>query len=137
MRSLVIEDEPEIGAYLARLLGQLSGIVDVVISISDARQALANFKYDLAIADRMLPDGDALEIVTALSHLPDRPAIIMLTAKDAKEDVSFHAVLELMEDRPFGEWRLHVAKGALGAGEQRVDAQSSSPERSLRLVLSR
>ena len=35
----------------------------------------------------MLPDGDALEIVTALSHLPDRPAIIMLTAKDAKEDV--------------------------------------------------
>jgi two-component system OmpR family response regulator len=87
MRSLVIEDEPEIGAYLARLLGQLSGIVDVVISISDAKQALANFKYDLAIADRMLPDGDALEIVTALSHLPDRPAIIMLTAKDAKEDV--------------------------------------------------
>ena len=87
MRSLVIEDEPEIGAYLARLLGQLSGIVDVVISISDARQALANFKYDLAIADRMLPDGDALEIVTALSLLPDRPAIIMLTAKDAKEDV--------------------------------------------------
>jgi two-component system OmpR family response regulator len=87
MRSLVIEDEPEIGAYLARLLGQLSGIVDVVISISDARQALANFRYDLAIADRMLPDGDALEIVTALSHLPDRPAIIMLTAKDAKEDV--------------------------------------------------
>jgi DNA-binding response OmpR family regulator len=87
MRSLVIEDEPEIGAYLARLLGQLSGIVDVVISVSDARQALANFKYDLAIADRMLPDGDALEIVTALSQLPDRPAIIMLTAKDAKEDV--------------------------------------------------
>jgi two-component system OmpR family response regulator len=74
MRSLVIEDEPEIGAYLARLLGQLSGIVDVVISISDAKQVLANFKYDL-------------EIVTALSHLPDRPAIIMLTAKDAKEDV--------------------------------------------------
>ena len=87
MRSLVIEDEPEIGAYLARLLGQLSGIVDVVVSVSDARQALANFKYDLAIADRMLPDGDALEIVTALSQLPDRPAIIMLTAKDAKEDV--------------------------------------------------
>jgi two-component system, OmpR family, response regulator len=87
MRSLVIEDEPEIGAYLARLLGQLSGIVDVVISVSDARQALANFKYDLAIADRMLPDGDALEIVTALSQLPDRPAIIMLTARDAKEDV--------------------------------------------------
>jgi DNA-binding response OmpR family regulator len=35
----------------------------------------------------MLPDGDALEIVAALGRLPERPAIIMLTAKDAKEDV--------------------------------------------------
>jgi two-component system OmpR family response regulator len=87
MRSLVIEDEPQIGAYLGRLLGQLHGIVDIVASVSDAQQALSNFKYDLAIVDRMLPDGDALEIVTALSRLPERPAIIMLTAKDAKEDV--------------------------------------------------
>ena len=87
MRSLVIEDEPQIGAYLARLLGQLHGIVDIVASVSDAQQALRNFKYDLAIVDRMLPDGDALDIVTALSQLPERPAIIMLTAKDAKEDV--------------------------------------------------
>src|SRR6202023_3163702 len=87
MRSLVIEDEPQIGAYLGRLLGQLNGIVDIVESISDAEQALGNFKYDLAIVDRMLPDGDALGIVTALSQLPERPAIIMLTARDTKEDV--------------------------------------------------
>jgi two-component system, OmpR family, response regulator len=87
VRSLVIEDEPQIGAYLGRLLAQLHCVVDTVGSVSDARQALGNFKYDLAIVDRMLPDGDALSIVTALSRLPERPAIIMLTAKDAKEDV--------------------------------------------------
>jgi len=87
VRSLVIEDEPQIGAYLSRLLAQLHGVVDMVDSISDARHALKNFKYDLAIVDRMLPDGDALAIVTALSQLPERPAIIMLTAKDTKEDV--------------------------------------------------
>jgi DNA-binding response OmpR family regulator len=83
----VIEDEPQIGSYISRLLGQLHGIVDVVGSIADAQQALGNFKYDLAIVDRMLPDGDALEVVAALSQMPERPAIIMLTAKDAKEDV--------------------------------------------------
>jgi len=87
MRSLEIEDEPDIGAYVGRLLGELSGIVDIVGSVSDARQALGNFAYDLAIVDRMLPDGDALDIVAALSQLPERPAIIMLTARDAKEDV--------------------------------------------------
>ena len=48
MRSLVIEDEPQIGAYLGRLLAQLRGIVDIVGSLSDAKQALGNFKYDLA-----------------------------------------------------------------------------------------
>jgi DNA-binding response OmpR family regulator len=69
------------------LLSQLNRVVDIVESISDAEQALGNFKYDLAIVDRMLPDGDALGIVTALSRLPERPAIIMLTAKDTKEDV--------------------------------------------------
>jgi two-component system, OmpR family, response regulator len=87
MRSLVIEDEPQIGAYLGRLLGELRGIVDIVGSVSEAKQALGNFKYDLAIVDRMLPDGDALDIVTALSQLPERPAFILLTARDAKEDV--------------------------------------------------
>ena len=87
MRSLVIEDEPQIGAYLSRLLGQLHSVVDIVGSVVDAKQALSNFKYDLAIVDRMLPDGDALQIVTAISQLPERPAIIMLTAKDSKEDV--------------------------------------------------
>ena len=87
MRSLVIEDEPQIGAYVGRLLGQLRGIVDIVESLSLAKQALGNFKYDLAVVDRMLPDGDALEIVTVLGQLSERPAIIMLTAKDAKDDV--------------------------------------------------
>src|SRR3981189_806608 len=87
MRSLVIEDEPQIGAYVGRLLGQLRGIVDIVESVSHAQQALGNFKYDLAIVDRMLPDGDALDIVTALSQLPERPAIIILTPKDTKEAI--------------------------------------------------
>ncbi|PDT72413.1 DNA-binding response regulator [Bradyrhizobium sp. C9] len=87
MRFLVIEDEPQIAAYLDRLLGQLGGVIDIVESVADARHALGSFNYDLAIVDRMLPDGDALNIVTTLSRLPERPAIIMLTAKDAKEDV--------------------------------------------------
>ena len=87
MRSLVIEDEPQIGAYISRLLSQLNGVVDIVDCIADARQALRNFKYDLAIVDRMLPDGDALEVITSLGQLPQRPVVIMLTAKDAKEDV--------------------------------------------------
>lgn len=85
MRSLVIEDEPAIGTYLGRLSRGVCGIVDIVETIAEARQALGAFKYDLAVADRMLQDGDAIDIVVALNQSPERPTIIMLTAKGAKE----------------------------------------------------
>src|SRR5580692_2929076 len=87
MRFLVIEDEPEIAAFVARLLEQLNGVTDIVGTLSDAQHTLESFNYDLAVVDRMLPDGDALKIVSAMSAIADRPAIIMLTARDAKEDV--------------------------------------------------
>ena len=87
MRCIVIEDEPQIASYLCRLLDQLNAIVDVVETVSDASQALVNFKYDLVVVDRMLPDGDGLDIVAELGRAPERPAIIMLTAKDGKNDV--------------------------------------------------
>jgi DNA-binding response OmpR family regulator len=41
MRSLVIEDEPQIGAYLGRLLGQLSGIVDIVETLTQEHRTAA------------------------------------------------------------------------------------------------
>jgi len=87
MRCMIIEDEPQIAGYLCRLLDQVNAVVDVVETISDADQALANFKYDLVIVDRMLPDGDGLDIVVKLARAPERPATIMLTAKDSKDDV--------------------------------------------------
>ena len=36
--------------------------------------------------------------------------------------MGFGAALGVVEDRPFGERRFHVAEGVLGAGEQDVDA---------------
>jgi two-component system, OmpR family, response regulator len=87
MRCIVIEDEPQIASYLCRLLDQLNAIVDVVETVSEASQALSNFKYDLVIVDRMLPDGDGIDVVAELSRTSERPAIIMLTARDAKDDV--------------------------------------------------
>ena len=45
-----------------------------------------------------------------------------MVGEHAQEDVRFGAALGVMEDRPFGERRFHVAEGVLGAGEQDVDA---------------
>ena len=45
-----------------------------------------------------------------------------MIGEHAEENVGFGAALGVMEDRPFGERQFHVAEGALGAGEQDVDA---------------
>jgi len=53
MRSLVIEDEAQIGAYLGRCSGSCGGLSTSSDPLSDASKALGNFKYDLAIVDRI------------------------------------------------------------------------------------
>ncbi|ETR79223.1 transcriptional regulator [Afipia sp. P52-10] len=87
MRSLVIEDEYEVASYIAKLLDEWNGLVDIVSSIEDANEACHNFRYDLAIVDRGLPDGDALQWLKAFDAHSERPAIIMLTARDAGGDI--------------------------------------------------
>ena len=87
MRALIVEDERELALHVAELLGEWNGIVDIVGTREDAYEALHNFRYDLAIVDRGLPDGDALQLVKALHAQGEHPAIILLTARDAKEDI--------------------------------------------------
>jgi DNA-binding response OmpR family regulator len=87
MRSLIIEDEHEVATFVARLLSEWNGLVDIVRTVEDASEACRNFKYDLAIVDRGLPDGDALHLLKVFEIMSERPAIIMLTAKDAREDI--------------------------------------------------
>jgi DNA-binding response OmpR family regulator len=41
----------------------------------------------LAIVDRRLPDGDALHLLKVFDILSERPAIIVLTARDAADDI--------------------------------------------------
>ncbi|SEC68653.1 response regulator transcription factor [Bradyrhizobium erythrophlei] len=77
MHSLVIEDQPTIGTYLGRLLRDMCGIVDIVETNAEARQAPGTFKYDLAAVDRVLQDGDTFDIVVALNQFSERPAIVM------------------------------------------------------------
>jgi DNA-binding response OmpR family regulator len=87
MRSLVIEDERELALYIAELLGEWNGIVDIVSNVGDASEACRNFRYDLAVVDRGLPDGDALQLVKVLNAQVERPAVILVTARDAKEEI--------------------------------------------------
>ncbi|WP_306222378.1 response regulator transcription factor [Bosea beijingensis] len=87
MRALIVEDEPELMSYLSLLLGNAGMVVDRTDSVETALAALRTAPFDIAVVDRRLPDGDGLSIVKAMATAENRPAFLMLTARDAKPDV--------------------------------------------------
>ncbi len=82
MRILVVEDERKIAGFLRRGLGEEGHRVEVAEDLDAARAAIAGGGFDLVILDRMLPDGDGLDLVRELRRRGDATPAICLTARD-------------------------------------------------------
>ncbi|HMK67137.1 MAG TPA: response regulator transcription factor [Stellaceae bacterium] len=86
MRILLIEDDDEAGAYLARGLSEGGHQVDLA---SDGRVGLeraAGGGFDAMVIDRMLPGMDGLAIVAELRRRKDATPILILSALGDVED---------------------------------------------------
>lgn len=82
MRILVVEDD-EILLDGLRVGLQICGFtVDTVMSIADAKEAVATVQFDAVVLDLMLPDGSGLEILGNMRKASDRTPVLLLTAKD-------------------------------------------------------
>ncbi len=80
MRVLIVEDESDMAAAVARGLRREGLAVDVA---SDGRQALVKAglsSYDVVVLDRDLPEVHGDEVCRQLSVLDCPPAVLMLTA---------------------------------------------------------
>ena len=86
MRILVIEDDGDIRDAVERGLRAAGFAVDTVADLPDARFAGEVNDYDTVIADRVLPGGDALELVAELRASGDTTPVLFLTARDAVAD---------------------------------------------------
>lgn len=85
VRILVVDDEPSIVDYITLGL-RYEGFE--VGSAGDGRQALQtwrDFRPDLVVLDRMLPDGDGLSVCRELRALSEVP-VLMLSARGEVED---------------------------------------------------
>ncbi|WKA29512.1 response regulator transcription factor [Bradyrhizobium roseum] len=87
MRVLVVEDEPDLSSFLSSLLRRAGFVVDSVCSSEEALRAIASASFDIAIVDRRLPDGDGLSVIRAARARAPETALLVLTARDAKNDV--------------------------------------------------
>lgn len=86
MRLLVLEDDPELGPVIVRGLREAGFAVDVAVGLAGADLKLAVNTYDCLIADRMLPDGDALTLLAAQRKAGSTLPILLLTALDEVAD---------------------------------------------------
>jgi DNA-binding response OmpR family regulator len=88
MRVLVIEDEERLAHSIAQMLReQVSYAVDISTDGEDGEHQAFSSPYDLIILDLMLPKVPGLTILRKLREKGNRTPVLILTARDATEDV--------------------------------------------------
>jgi two-component system, OmpR family, copper resistance phosphate regulon response regulator CusR len=87
MRVLVVEDDRKVASFLERGLREEGYAVDVAHDGDDGSMKAHVYDYDLLILDVMLPGRSGLEIVLRLRREEKQVPILLLTARDAKEDI--------------------------------------------------
>lgn len=87
-RVLLVEDEPDVRSYVARLLRRSGWTVTECEDAESAEEYLES--HDLLLCDVMLPGMDGIEFVRKVRARPDAArwlSVILLTARVASDDV--------------------------------------------------
>lgn len=87
MRVLLIEDDREVAEYLRRGLEEERNSVSVQYDGSAALRVARGSSFDIIVLDVMLPFLSGLEVTRQLRSEGLRTPILLLTARDAPEDV--------------------------------------------------
>jgi two-component system OmpR family response regulator len=85
MRLLVVEDEPDLLASLARGLREEEYAVDIAADGEEGLYKAESWSYDAIVLDVMLPKLDGWELLRRLRKQKKTP-VLMLTARDSLRD---------------------------------------------------
>ncbi|HEX6631096.1 MAG TPA: response regulator transcription factor [Gemmatimonadaceae bacterium] len=86
-RVLIVEDDPQVSAWVARLVEEEGHVVDVADRMAAADRLAAATPYGLAIVDLELPDRSGIALVHALRRAGQTLPIIILTGRAEDEVV--------------------------------------------------
>jgi two-component system OmpR family response regulator len=89
MRVLVIEDDPDVGAYLVKALRETGAVVDRAADGKEGLFLAAGEAYDVLVVDRMLPGLDGLSILRTLRASGNAvPALVLSALGDVEDRVA-------------------------------------------------
>lgn len=86
MRILLVEDDAPLAQAVCAYLRAKAFTVDVATSLAEARATLPSARHAAVLLDLHLGDGDGLALLPELRKLPERPLVIVLTARDQISD---------------------------------------------------
>jgi two-component system KDP operon response regulator KdpE len=103
LRALVVDDELAIRRFLRSTLVAEGFDVVEAASIAEATKLVAGGRFDLAVLDLGLPDGDGASLIAPLAAR-GAPAIIVLSALDgeARKVAALDAGADDFVSKPFG-----------------------------------
>ncbi len=87
MRILVAEDDKKVASFLERGLREEGYSVDVAHNGAEGAMKALVYDYDLLLLDVMMPDKSGLEIVREVRSKERTVPIILLTARDSRDDI--------------------------------------------------
>ncbi len=87
MRVLLVEDEPRVAEFVSRGLAEEGHSVDVEPTGAAALARAFDGSHEVIVLDVGLPDTDGWTVAAVLRARGVRTPILMLTARDAPEDI--------------------------------------------------
>jgi DNA-binding response OmpR family regulator len=127
MRILLVEDEPDLGAAVQKVLIREKYVVDWVLDGAEAWEYLDQkwTQYEVAIVDWMLPHLSGLELCQRLRSQHNPLPVLMLTARDRIEDrvTGLDAGADDYLVKPFGMTELLARLRALQRRSPQIQPQ--------------
>lgn len=101
--ALIVDDEAPIRRFLRSALIAEAFDIEEAATIADARKLVAATKFDLAVLDLGLPDGNGADLIATL-NAAGSPAIIVLSALDdeSRKVAALDAGADDFVSKPFG-----------------------------------
>lgn len=86
LKVILLDDENDLREEVGQYLCARGMEVTEVATISQFHQQFSAHPFDVLVIDRMLPDGDGLELVESLRQEGVRAGIVLFSSRDASKD---------------------------------------------------
>ena len=129
MRILLLEDDKQLGPWVAAGLREEGHVVDHFVDGKEALMAAMGQDFDVLILDRMVPSLDGLAVLKSLRASKDATPALFLTALgevDARVE-GFDAGGDDYLTKPFAFAELSARVNALGRRREGAESTAAAP----------